>query len=44
MSLKSLKNYSFDGGWNEEDRMCASPGPVAAGGSAGPTGRLVVCV
>ena len=21
----------FDGGWNEEDDMCASPGPVAAG-------------
>ena len=33
-------NISDDGGWNEEDAYCASDGPVAAGGSGGPTGSL----
>jgi len=31
-------NITADGGWNEEDNFCASDGPVAPGGSNGPSG------
>ena len=31
-------NITADGGWNEEDSTCATPGPVEPGGSAGPSG------
>ena len=33
-------NITRDGGWNEEENFCASDGPVAAGGSSGPTGSV----
>lgn len=33
-------NQSEYGGWNQEETLCASDGPVLPGGSGGPTGSL----
>ena len=33
-------NITRDGGWNQEDDMCASQGDIAPGGSAGPAGSV----
>jgi arylsulfatase A-like enzyme len=33
-------NVSSNGGWNEEDATCSSPGPVEPGGSPGPSGTI----